>query len=162
MAKPHPGVVAGVKAGAADRFTHCKADQSLQPQGVVTPVCGNPRADHHCVHRTSPRPFSVFCCADIVQKRGGAVTVVEIPPATAHGVCRLTGTGKPPCKSTRCERGHALAAGAPVRTDITPSPAGNSGTGRSRRADHDVSRSEERRVGKESVRTCRLRWTPYQ
>src|SRR3546814_20233684 len=29
------------------------------------------------------------------------------------------------------------------------------------RADHIAVRSEERRVGKECVRTCRSRWTPY-
>src|SRR3546814_5659531 len=30
-----------------------------------------------------------------------------------------------------------------------------------RRDDHDIARSEERRVGKECVSTCRSRWSPY-
>src|SRR3546814_1384021 len=32
---------------------------------------------------------------------------------------------------------------------------------RDRRAAHQVARSEERRVGKECVSTCRSRWSPY-
>ena len=30
-----------------------------------------------------------------------------------------------------------------------------------RRADEDISRSEERRVGKECIPPCRSRWSPY-
>src|SRR3546814_7989441 len=39
---------------------------------------------------------------------------------------------------------------------ITPSP-----TERSRAAEYAARRSEERRVGKECVSTCRSRWSPY-
>src|SRR3546814_5858123 len=46
----------------------------------------------------------------------------------------------------------------PGSTASGPSPARRSAA---RRHSHGSSRSEERRVGKEGVSTCRYRWSPY-
>src|SRR3546814_8617280 len=51
--------------------------------------------------------------------------------------------------SRRPVRGPGGAEGLPGQVRLRPGPAG------------DLGRSEERRVGKECVSTCRSRWSPY-
>src|SRR3546814_3195417 len=85
-----------------------------------------------------------------------------------HTSCALV-TGVQTCALPICRRGRirrtrwrrrlALpAAGLPVSCDTLHPPGGDFAT-----LSHDVRdpRSEERRVGKECVSTCRSRWSPY-
>src|SRR3546814_8372041 len=62
-------------------------------------------------------------------------------------------SGKP-ARRARCG-----PAGAQTRADAEGGTHQRGGSGR--RVAHRIARSEERRVGKECVSTCRSRWSPY-
>src|SRR3546814_14204311 len=56
-----------------------------------------------------------------------------------------------------------LDGAAPISAQIAPAKARTAALGRreSRIYEETINRSEERRVGKECVSTCRSRWSPY-
>src|SRR3546814_5136535 len=51
--------------------------------------------------------------------------------------------------------------GEPHESLVPVDPRGSAGRLRRRRKQGRIDRSEERRVGKECVSTCRSRWSPY-
>src|SRR3546814_13716595 len=82
---------------------------------------------------------------------------------TGVQTCALPISGKPPRRGGQAaaglRRGGARAGGAPPRA-FRGDPDGGDGGGHGARAGRRL-RSEERRVGKECVSTCRSRWSPY-
>src|SRR3546814_11018172 len=92
---------------------------------------------------------SDVCSSDLVVEAGAMVvsvtaTAVEVAPFDDH-VVDMTGHGSSHLRS-RCR----CVCVSPAEVSLTE---GN-GTA-------PLSRSEERRVGKECVSTCRSRWAPY-
>src|SRR3546814_18673945 len=90
---------------------------------------------------------SDVCSSDLT---GGGVDhdMVMVPAERRHGLRQLTGaTGEDPEELLVAAEG----------TGSSPDPRGTLRVG----IDQQDTRSEERRVGKECVSTCRCRWSPY-
>src|SRR3546814_15018883 len=85
----------------------------------------------------------------------GCLAVIGSPPGAAESAYM---GGGPPCKDPSAQFCNAVVTAAVKRGRHAP-------TGASARqepyATLGISRSEERRVGKECVSTCRSRWSPY-
>src|SRR3546814_11579488 len=80
-------------------------------------------------------------CALVTGVQTCALPICARTPSSAiagHGLFGLSGRGL-------CTRAHVMRAGE----------------SRCRNTQRDSARSEERRVGKECVSTCRSRWSPY-
>src|SRR3546814_15104065 len=80
------------------------------------------------------------------ESKSGGVAVIRVGSPTAIREPDAGATTADLCRAGR-PGGHAAAMGAPARTRRNRVLVG--------------SRSEERRVGKECVSTCRSRWSPY-
>src|SRR3546814_20902164 len=92
---------------------------------------------------------SDVCSSDLSSRRRGREKKAQL-----HGVSPLTwrpdrSSGD---RSSRCDRSHRGRV-APIRTRADWAYRGKSAV--------PSRRSEERRVGKECVSTCRSRWSPY-
>src|SRR3546814_19234404 len=101
----------------------------------ISDVCSSDLRADHCPqgrHDRRRQPPAAHGVSAALRRHGRAAVPPPVPP-------RLSG----PCPARHSE------AGGRTR-QISASPAG----GR-------LSRSEERRVGKECVGTCRSRWSPY-
>src|SRR3546814_13205948 len=88
----------------------------------------------------------------------------ENNPDAQNTGCAIIGAASRWSQKATSER-QVCRARSPMSHDIakanTPSPAASNSHGSQSAAPGMTDRSEERRVGKECVSTCRSRWSPY-